>query len=91
MVRCYVLNKLGPETNGIHRLVGSLTSALASLGTLQPRSVDPLVSGPNYNLARPFTYRSLRRAVGKESGYGRPGAHVVPCSQPTDTQSLALD
>ena len=54
---CYTLNKLDASTNGnyaIYRNPRALSSALATLGTLQPRAlvflnrVVPLVSASNY-------------------------------------------
>ena len=56
---CYTLNKLDASTNGnyaIYRNPWALSSALATLGTLQPRAlgflnrVVPLVSASNYYL-----------------------------------------
>ena len=56
---CYTLNKLDASTNGnyaIYRNPRALSSALATLGTLQPRAlgflnrVVPLVSASNYYL-----------------------------------------
>ena len=57
---CYTLNRLDASTNGnyaIYRNPRALSSALATLGTLQPRAlgflnrVVPLVSASNYYVA----------------------------------------